>query len=888
MSKRTALVFVLVLLGVGPALSREPEPNIPTNLKSLDGLHLTEYLLKRYTGQWVLPAGNAHILLAIPGSADLDKTYVEPDGSFSPGVSSYGVTTWLYDVKERRLYAPEEMPQEQLSFGLEDGFIPIAHSGWNAGPLRLEKKIAVVPKSAESSEAEDYSTVIIRNEAKQAADFYMYLAIRSLGPTGGPINFLSASQDLRTVFLNGKQAIQLDPAPASFGVTSFEPAGDDISLWAKRGELPRAQSTSDGLGLAGGAALYRLRIPPGESFSIAVRCAIRNRARNDVLTGPFQQSDAQKGFDQVRQWWRRMLERVEITAPDPYGRNMFYASVAYILMNSVDNQLRVTNVSYPVSYLRDGVFMLDAVDKAGLHDKARDYLDYFLQHPWTGAESQEGPEADAPGELCWIIGEHFRLTSDLDWLRSVYPTLQREADLILFMREPGDGETREVSGVKLVARSNRVFATMDTQLRGIPLHFEVELSEARDGLIVGRLDTGLYAGTTSVFGIAGLKAAWEAAVVVGDAANAERYKAEYFAFRQAMNRWMKTHPREFTFHAGVWPTDAFDPDYAYISSLSQENTYAYSAANDYHELEDLGAYHDFYTFFGAAHSLFRLGYTDVMYSNFLWPFLKSPFSRATLNAYAYGEYTRDERWYEVRHWPELWANVRGWTDLANCIPHGWTAAEIASLIRDLLFYEKDGCLVLAGGEFLDELPVGHAIAVKGAPTYFGALTYTLRRETSSRYELTLGGDASPPDGYILDTRNRLKIQDATGGGHPLNIMPGGLISIPPRTTSVELNIAVDLQPLVPLTISSGPEVGDLNPNQATITWTTNKLSFSRVAYGADKPYHNVISEYIPRTAHSLSLHNLKSGTQYRFQVSSTEANGDSQVLSKDVVFTTPQ
>ncbi len=888
MRTSVAAFIVVVLLETHLSAAGTPQSTAPVELQNLDGLHLTEYLVERYAHQWVLPVGKAHIVLAVPGSEDLDKSYVEPDGSFSPGVASYGVTTWLYDIGEGHLYAPEEMPDEQLSFQLEEGFIPIAHSGWSAGPLRLEKRIAVVPKSAGGREAEDYCEVVVRNEGKQVAEFWLYVAVRSIGPAGGPVNSLSASRDARTILLNGAPAIQLDPAPASFRVASFEPTGDDISLWAKRGELPRAESGSDRLGLAGGAARYRLRLSPGGSFSLYMRCAIRNRARNDKLEGSFQQSDAQKGFDQVKQWWRGMLERVEITAPDPYGRNMFYASVAYILMNSVDNQLRVTNISYPVSYLRDGVFMLATLDQAGLHDKAREYLDHFLQHPWTGAESQEGPEADAPGELCWILGEHFRLTRDLDWLRSVYPTLQREADLILFMRKPGDGETREVGGVKLVASGNKVFATMDTQLRKIPLHFEVQLSEARDGVIMGRLDTGLYAGTTSVFGIAGLKAAWEAAVAVGDGANAEKYKAEYFAFREAMNRWMKTHPGEFTFHAGVWPTEAFNPDIAQISNLWQENSCAYHAANDYHELEDLGAYHDFYTFFGAAHSLFRLGYTDVMYSNFLWPFLKSPFSRATLDAYAYGEYTRDERWYEVRHWPELWANVRGWTDLATCIPHGWTAAEIASLIRDLLFYEKDGSLVLVGGKFLDELPVGQTIAVKNAPTYFGALTYILRRETSSRYLLTLGGEATPPNGYILDTGNRLKIQNVTVDSHPLDVMPGGLIPIPPRTTSVELNITEDLQALVPLTISGEPEVIDLSPNQVTITWTTNKLAFSRVAYGTEKPYHNVISEYIPRTSHSFSLRNLKSGTQYRFQVSSRQAEEDNPVLSKDVVFTTPQ
>jgi len=451
----SAATFMLALT---TGLAQKPDQSAA--LREMDGLHLTEYLKENFAHDWILPAGKTHIVLAVPGSAEFDKTYVEPDGSVSPGVGSYGLTTWLYDISNHRLYAPDEMEEDRLNFHLEDGHIPIAHSSWNAGTLHLEKRITVVLKNPDSLESEVYMEVKIDAPGEKAADFLLYVAIRPLGPAGGPVKAISAIDNGRTVLLNGTPAIQFDPAPTSFGATSFNSGGDDISRWAKRGSVPLGQSiSSDSLGLARGAAVYHLHIDPKKSLSIYARLALRNADRRDSLTGELSSSDALRQFNEVAGWWKRTLEKVDITANEPFGRDTYYASIACILMNSVGNQLRVTNVRHPVTYLRDGVYMLNAIDQAGLHDRAKQYLEYFVKHPWSGAESQEGPEGDAPGKLCWIIGEHFRLTHDIGWLRSVYPFLLQGADLILFLENPVDGETREIGGVKLVARGTSVHAT---------------------------------------------------------------------------------------------------------------------------------------------------------------------------------------------------------------------------------------------------------------------------------------------------------------------------------------------------------------------------------------------------------------------------------------------
>ena len=52
------------------------------------------------------PRGKMHIPIGIVNSLDSLKTFVEPEGCFSPGVGSYGIYFWVYDKDAKRLFAP--------------------------------------------------------------------------------------------------------------------------------------------------------------------------------------------------------------------------------------------------------------------------------------------------------------------------------------------------------------------------------------------------------------------------------------------------------------------------------------------------------------------------------------------------------------------------------------------------------------------------------------------------------------------------------------------------------------------------------------------------------------------------------------------------------------
>jgi hypothetical protein len=85
------------------------------------------------------------------------------------------------------------------------------------------------------------------------------------------------------------------------------------------------------------------------------------------------------------------------------------------------------------------------------------------------------------------------------------------------------------------------------------------------------------------------------------------------------------------------------------------------------------------------------------------------------------------------------------------MPHSWIGAEYILSVRSLFAYEReaDQSLVIAAGIAADWLNDAGEIVVKDLPTYYGRLSYTLRREDPATLRLTLAGALAPPKGGIV-------------------------------------------------------------------------------------------------------------------------------------------
>jgi len=74
-----------------------------------------------------------------------------------------------------------------------------------------------------------------------------------------------------------------------------------------------------------------------------------------------------------------------------------------------------------------------------------------------------------------------------------------------------------------------------------------------------------------------------------------------------------------------------------------------------------------------------------------------------------------------------------------------------------------------------------------------------------------------------------------------------------------------------VSFTSSPAIQAADQHSATITWSTNTSSNSRVMYGTDPNNLTQVAEGTPGTKHSVRIDNLQPGTTYYFQAEAGEA-----------------
>jgi len=91
----------------------------------------------------------------------------------------------------------------------------------------------------------------------------------------------------------------------------------------------------------------------------------------------------------------------------------------------------------------------------------------------------------------------------------------------------------------------------------------------------------------------------------------------------------------------------------------------------------------------------------------------------------------------------------------------------------------------------------------------------------------------------------------------------------------------------PATLTSGPTVSSITTKKATITWSTNRNSDSKVQYGTSSGsyFTEEIYSSTQTTSHSITLSNLKAGTTYYYKAKWTDEDGNTGT-SDEKSFTT--
>jgi len=119
-----------------------------------------------------------------------------------------------------------------------------------------------------------------------------------------------------------------------------------------------------------------------------------------------------------------------VDVPDPRWGVVLKAILGHAAMTMNEGAPDVAVINYNV-FNRDGVYTTSILQKSGLHKLAAAAIDYFLTHPFNGRTEVE---ADNPGQVAWIMGEHWLFSRDRSWLERVYPKARKLAELIRYYR----------------------------------------------------------------------------------------------------------------------------------------------------------------------------------------------------------------------------------------------------------------------------------------------------------------------------------------------------------------------------------------------------------------------------------------------------------------------
>ncbi len=642
---------------------------------------------------WIAPRSDQHTVIGVPNSRDHRKTFVEPGGSFSPGVGSFGVSTWIYDHLQEQLFAAEEMPLEELNWEWEKGYLPVLNSNWQTGSLEVSQQLFATSLTSLENIVNSLS-IKLTNSGSQPATFSVYLVIRPYGPAGGKVRNLSISKLNSGLVINDKIALLAVQAWDEFGALSFSDSGQEISTALKKGQVPANQTVQDETGMCSGVLVYNLNLQPQASHELEFDFFVYPLEHNYLKPFEVYHNQSYKTkVTEVINYWEKRLKVVQLDLPDKRFSDAFYSILAQHLIATVNKEVRISTVTYPLFWLRDGAYIINALDKAGLHQEVRQHLARLQSKIFAGGF---GAEPDAFGEAIWVFYAHFQLTRDKQWLESVYPDLKKRASWIIKVRHT---EQYLYDDVEARVPDRRYSAESD-----------LICEPAIDGLIQGRMDWHRPLIWINAFSFMGLTAIAELAGILGYEEEANLYHKEAAELREALHSYSATNfgQNERDFVCAIWPTKAFEPGWEPLTELYEKWWHQV-------RLDEKGRYkpEPLWKYFelGQAHNYLLLGERTKALQTVNY-YLEH---HDVQNLYGWLEDS-----YDIA---ENWSQIEGWYRLPSRQPHGWVSSEFLLLLRDLWLYENAETLVLGQGIPAEWLQKGKKVQILNMPSAFGPIDF---------------------------------------------------------------------------------------------------------------------------------------------------------------------
>jgi hypothetical protein len=666
-------------------------------------------------------------------------TLLNEDGMVEVALGSFSIEPMLWVDGRLMTWADVSAHQELL-----DDWAPVPSVIWETAAWRL--RIRAEATSSGSLRVR-YGFENLTGLALQARLFILIRPFQVTPPwqrfraLGGMSKITDLDWRDAAVWVNEAMRLVPVPAPAGFSALRFDDGFMVSQL--RRGASSGGARVHDPFGYATGALCFDCSTAAGQSSETVVSCVTAGGDGAAALDEPMFDWRARIAVDQWRgNGWATAAIRATLTA------------TAHVLVTRDGPALQPGPRRYTRSWIRDGAMMSAALLRMGHAQEVREFIEWYAPHQRADGfvpccVDSDGidwlVEHDSHGQLLALIADHHRFTSDADFLRKLWPVVDRAAGYIERALEPDGLMPISVSHEGYLAQPVHSYWDDFWTLRGL---LDAEYLAAS----LGRAELAQHWQR--------LRTQFAAALFASIETTRARRKLEFIP---ASIEWADCDPTATANAIALLDVPdgldrgALDRTFdGYLDDWRRKRRGELDSPNyTPYEIRIIGA-------------LVRLGKRDAALE--LLQFFLS-----------------DRRPPPWNQWPEIaWRDRKAPAHMGD-LPHTWIAAEYVLAVRSLFGYERefDRALVLAAGlapQWID----GSGVQVDRMPTLYGKLSYLLRRVDDETLRFDIGSAIAAK--LILRPPLAGRLRSVTVNGEPYAEFDANSVTLPGMAAQVVCSI----------------------------------------------------------------------------------------------------
>lgn len=681
---------------------------------------------------------------------DVKEAMISEDGMVEVDKASFLIEPIIKDGDQIINWANAQTEQ---TLGETDGsnlldFVPTVN--WKSDNLELKTQIVSVGEANKSSRLNIIYTLTNRTDQIKTFEFYLLIRPFQVNPHYQFLNLPGGVGQIQKISREGEQIINVDAKqlflrekPDYFAALTFD-QGNPVELIKKTQEINN-QGVDDKLALASGLLKYVLELLPGQQTEL-------------MLVAPYYPTTFSNDFfddkavEQARAFWRAKTSHVRFELPPSANKLLetYRANLAYILINRDKAGIQPGSRSYERSWIRDGSLTSSALLKSGIVPEVKDFIRWYSAHLYENGKvpcvvdfrgPDPVPENDSHGQFIYLIREYFNFTHDTAFLLESNPAVIKAVDYISEL---------------IAERSTEHFKSENDSVRAyyglVPESISHEGYSAKP----------MHSYWDNFFTIKGLKDAADIQHILGQQNEYERIAAIRDAFSKNLYESLRLamQTRNIDYIPGCVELGDFD---------ATSTTVALNPCNELKNLPKPQIYNTFdkyYEFFvsrrdGKKDWINYTPYENRVIGSFI--FLDEPQKAHELIDF----FLADQRPQGWHHWAEVvWKDERTPKFIGD-MPHTWVGSDFINAFRSMFVYENefDSTLVVAAALYQDWIDAAEGMAVRNLPTYYGELSYSIKKQDDT-YQIKLEGDLKLPE-------NGIRIRNFNGKKMPASVRVNG-------------------------------------------------------------------------------------------------------------------